>query len=110
MDTSGDGLVDRDEFEELIRQPKVIAWFNMLDISSKDSAGLFDALAGGDGHMTMTEFIEGIKRLKGDATAVDAMTLLSGIHRIEKLVDALRLNLLPDLDKSCRRFEENVLT
>eukprot|EP00930_Biecheleria_cincta_P036069 TRINITY_DN24769_c0_g1_i1.p1 TRINITY_DN24769_c0_g1~~TRINITY_DN24769_c0_g1_i1.p1 ORF type:complete len:537 (+),score=87.69 TRINITY_DN24769_c0_g1_i1:98-1708(+) len=111
MDTSGDGLVDREEFHNLISQPKVIAWFNMLEISSKDSVGLFDCLAAGDGVMTMDEFIEGIKRLKGDATAVDAMTLLSGINRIDKHLESLERHLVPQDAKGRRLYaHDNVRT
>eukprot|EP00931_Biecheleriopsis_adriatica_P004985 TRINITY_DN106565_c0_g1_i1.p1 TRINITY_DN106565_c0_g1~~TRINITY_DN106565_c0_g1_i1.p1 ORF type:complete len:526 (+),score=73.12 TRINITY_DN106565_c0_g1_i1:29-1606(+) len=99
MDASGDGLVDREEFHELCSRDDVIAWFDMLEISAKDTESLFDCLAAGDGSMTLDEFVEGIKRLKGDATAVDAMTLLSAVSRIEKHMQVLEAKV----DKTLHR-------
>lgn len=100
MDVSGDGIVTYDEFEMLLKVPAVSAWLELLDISTKDAENLFRAVdKGGDGEITVDEWACGISRIKGAATAVDAMTLMASVHRVEHQLKELTCTLAPPVNK-----------
>jgi len=83
MDTSGDGDVTFDEFAEICENESFRAWMKLLNISTKNVGELFGALDDGDGRITRNEFIDGMSRLDGSATAVDAMSMRAAQRRME---------------------------
>merc|ERR1711948_57130 len=84
LDVSGDGCLSREEFAAIEDHELVVAWMHKLEISTRDIQGLFEALDGGDGDgiITLDEFVAGVRRLKGEATAVDVMTIMSLLRRL----------------------------
>merc|ERR1712203_1169846 len=92
MDTSGDGKLTREELFEAAKRSKVKHKLHSLDIMTKDMTELWEILdAGdGDGELDADEFINGIRRLRGEAKAKDILraqrelTLLEGsVQEIE---------------------------
>merc|ERR1712008_622774 len=70
--------------------PPVVAWLELLDISTKDAVELFHAVdVDMSGNITVEEWIDGVSRIKGDCSAVDAMTMIAALHRIEGRVDCI---------------------
>merc|ERR1712232_1098111 len=72
-----------DDFNRLIADNEIVAYFKALDIDATEAKGLFELLdADGSGDVALEEFVTGCLRLKGEATAVDVVTL---IHENKKL-------------------------
>merc|ERR1712060_533516 len=95
LDVSGDGKLSIEEFEELLNIDQVSAWMDLLDISTKDVDELFRAVDDGDGQISMSEFVKGFERMQGGATAVDAMSLMSAVNRVDRQIAGLREFLQP---------------
>ena len=71
VDESGDGSINYDEFSKLVQSPKLKFWMSQLELEYHDLLSLFEFLDNGDGKITLTEFVEGAQRLKGNAKALD---------------------------------------
>ena len=82
VDESGDGSISYDEFSKLVQSPKLKFWMSQLELEYHDLLSLFEFLDNGDGKITLTEFIEGAQRLKGNVKALD-------IWRIETKLEVL---------------------
>mmetsp|Transcript_71626 Transcript_71626/g.167721 ORF Transcript_71626/g.167721 Transcript_71626/m.167721 type:complete len:295 (+) Transcript_71626:2-886(+) len=82
MDSSGDGTINREEFAKLVNSPMLKFWMSQLELEYHDLLSLFEFLDNGDGQITLSEFIEGASRLRGNAKALD-------IWRIETKVEVL---------------------
>merc|ERR1712066_811912 len=104
LDVSGDGVLSNEEFAAIMENEAIIAWLDQMQISSKDAEQLFKALDDGDGEVTMQEFVTGVSRLKGEATAVDAMSLMASISRVGRDVAYVK-NMLSKLDHRALRIQ-----
>ncbi|CAJ1342232.1 unnamed protein product [Effrenium voratum] len=82
MDESGDGVLSEDEMSELLRDPKVQAYLESLEVAVPESEALFRLLANGDGLVTYDDFIEGILRCKGPARAMDQIVLQADVKAL----------------------------
>lgn len=82
VDESGDGLINKDEFSKLVKDPMLNFWLGQLELEYHDLMGLFEFLDNGDGEITLMEFLEGATRLRGGAKALD-------VWRIETKVEML---------------------
>merc|ERR1719359_840381 len=71
IDDSGDGLVDWEEFQNVIHDHRVLTWLAALDLDIEQCEGMFLLLDGGDGKVSFEEFVKGVQHLKGDAKSVD---------------------------------------
>merc|ERR1711939_92184 len=66
LDTSGDGLVTREEFKEALQIPSMRFLLKGMEIDAGDADMLFDFFEGdGDGHINTQELIAGMERLRG---------------------------------------------
>eukprot|EP00930_Biecheleria_cincta_P029945 TRINITY_DN20777_c0_g2_i1.p1 TRINITY_DN20777_c0_g2~~TRINITY_DN20777_c0_g2_i1.p1 ORF type:complete len:616 (-),score=112.55 TRINITY_DN20777_c0_g2_i1:236-2083(-) len=75
-DVSGDGVITREEFEDALENPVVLSYFGLLEIEIHEVEPLFDLLDDGDGQVTISEFCNGIMRLKGQARALDVISIM----------------------------------
>merc|ERR1719400_1008255 len=66
-DKSGDGLISLHEFEDILTNPKVQGFLELLELQSSEVKGLFDLLDPGDGNIPYDDFVSGIWKLKGQA-------------------------------------------
>ncbi|CAJ1372304.1 unnamed protein product [Effrenium voratum] len=89
LDSSGDGVVTMDEFNEMIESPKLRFWASQLELESADLVSLFHLLDDGDGVISLNEFLEGASRLRGPAKNIDMARLLGHSNKIERQLKAL---------------------
>jgi hypothetical protein len=83
VDTSGDGFIDREEFAEILEDPRMQAWLHVLELEVYEVAALFNLLDDGNGSISSDEFIGGAMRLKGNARAIDSITIMHEQHLIK---------------------------
>jgi len=96
-DQSGDGMVDRDEFEKMLENPAVLAWFQGLDLQVHESTALFNLLDSGGNEVSLDEFLSGIVRLKGQARSLDMVSLMRDVQRLrEEVVEMFKKIRVPD--------------
>lgn len=86
IDSTGDGCVDWDEFQHVIRDHRVLTWLAALDLDIEQCGGMFTLLSGSDGKMSFQEFVKGVQRLKGDAKAIDQVLLMNRVAELTGLV------------------------
>merc|ERR1719240_103086 len=89
-DTSGDGHISREEFENVFREdPNLKTWFSAQDLDADDIDLLYDFLDDGDECLTPEDLSKGICRLKGTAKSLDVIGLMHMVrlvhHRLETL-------------------------
>jgi len=108
-DTSGDGLVTLEEFENVINNPKVHTFLQVLELDISEVKSLFYMLDNGDGSISYQEFINGVMRLKGQARSMDVIAVMTDCRKIITKLDALtdRLERVEeDLEEEVERQEE----
>merc|ERR1712014_513914 len=100
LDQSGDGVVDLDEFDILLRDgdPMMKFWLSQLEIDYHDLHGLFELLDDGDGKISLEEFMAAALRLKGQAKSID-------LWRMETKLEALQLAVLNSVEKLHNKSE-----
>mmetsp|Transcript_97354 Transcript_97354/g.225702 ORF Transcript_97354/g.225702 Transcript_97354/m.225702 type:complete len:643 (+) Transcript_97354:64-1992(+) len=96
-DTSGDGFLGREEFEQILGYPKVKTWMNTLGLDTHDTEELFAVLDDGenpDGMISREEFVHGIMHMKGQAHKQNVLSSARDMHRIMKHCKALHHEIL----------------
>eukprot|EP00490_Sorites_sp_Unknown_P014365 CAMPEP_0114642096 /NCGR_PEP_ID=MMETSP0191-20121206/2636_1 /TAXON_ID=126664 /ORGANISM="Sorites sp." /LENGTH=215 /DNA_ID=CAMNT_0001854237 /DNA_START=249 /DNA_END=896 /DNA_ORIENTATION=+ len=83
-DNDGDGHLTLQEFMETMNLQSVQHYLKILDVTVNDSRILFDILDDGDGLVTITEFCQGISKLRGHVKPIDFVTLHRENARILK--------------------------
>jgi len=75
-DVSNDGVLTKDEFKDMLAVPMIKHYLAHLDIQVHDAEDLFDLLDDGDGQVTLSEFVSGVTRMKGQARSADMVSLM----------------------------------
>eukprot|EP00413_Alexandrium_margalefii_P001167 CAMPEP_0204524404 /NCGR_PEP_ID=MMETSP0661-20131031/7360_1 /ASSEMBLY_ACC=CAM_ASM_000606 /TAXON_ID=109239 /ORGANISM="Alexandrium margalefi, Strain AMGDE01CS-322" /LENGTH=227 /DNA_ID=CAMNT_0051530159 /DNA_START=9 /DNA_END=692 /DNA_ORIENTATION=- len=84
-DSDGSGTISKTEFEEHLGDKRFQAQLNMLDLEPVEAQGVFRILNVNDtDEVEIEEFIYGLMRLKGNAKAVDVVTMLYESKRIDR--------------------------
>lgn len=96
-DTSGDGMLCFQEFDEILHNPWVKTWLAAMEINPEDVWALFDLIAGGDGKITSTELVHAVSHLKGTARSLD---LLIECRDIREEIKALAKHIMTPEDLS----------
>mmetsp|Transcript_86130 Transcript_86130/g.186150 ORF Transcript_86130/g.186150 Transcript_86130/m.186150 type:complete len:152 (-) Transcript_86130:7-462(-) len=81
-DTSGDGFVSWEEFQDLMSHPKAMMYMSTIELDIHEAESLFHLLDDGDGKISFEEFMHGIVRLKGQARSLDVITILHNNTRM----------------------------
>mmetsp|Transcript_22106 Transcript_22106/g.55313 ORF Transcript_22106/g.55313 Transcript_22106/m.55313 type:complete len:207 (+) Transcript_22106:2-622(+) len=79
MDTDGGGTLCWDEFKSSFSDPEMQKVWSMMDCRPEDCKELFELLDDGSGEIDSEEFFQGLRRMRGGATAKD-------IFRIQKTI------------------------
>lgn len=82
-DDSGDGFLSFDEFEAMVKNPRVKSWLAAMDFNIENVKLVFDLLDDGDNKLTADEVVHGVAKLKGTARSLDMIAL----HRRLDYVD-----------------------
>merc|ERR1719362_147493 len=87
VDKDGDGQVSRDEFFAALQDSEVQDFMDALGIDPENAAEVFMLLdEDGDGIVDVTEFIQGMEKVRGEAKSVDIQMLK--LHSM-KIIDTL---------------------
>merc|ERR1719152_1059513 len=97
MDEDGGGTLSRDELAKAWKNRRVRQKFRTMDIGKKDLVILWTALDDGDGELTIEEFIQGMRKLKGEAKAKDILKLYREVRILESSIK--EITILADYSK-----------
>jgi len=89
IDEDRSGKLTQSEFFGAAKQPKVRQKLRALDIMPKDMSELWDILDDGDGELDVEEFVNGIRRLRGEARAKDILRLQKELRVLEDSVNSI---------------------
>jgi len=82
-DTQGDGILNLEEFSEIVNDPRVNTWLKSMDIDVNDAKIVFGLIDDGDGKLSAQEVVQGFGRLKGPARSLDMAQLMKDVRRIK---------------------------
>jgi len=97
MDLDGGGTISRDELAKAWKNRRVRQKFRTMDIGKKDLNILWTALDDGDGELTIEEFANGMRKLKGEAKAKDILKLYKQVRILESSIR--EITILSDYSK-----------
>lgn len=98
-DSSGDGQVSFLEFQEIVKDPRVLTWLQAMEFNVTDPETVFSFFAGAEfrtGNITADttisadELCRGIARLKGGAQELDLLMLMAQARQIQLTVEEHR--------------------
>lgn len=88
IDKDGSGFIDKEEFEESLKDPRMEAFLEVLEIDSETGKTLFELLDHDHaGEISTKAFIAGCKRMKHSAKGFDMQTLM---HQQGKIVSQMK--------------------
>merc|ERR1719215_239358 len=93
MDTSGDGTISMEEFRGALQDPRVKHWLGAMDFEVADVESVFALIDDGSGGIDRTEFMSGLKRLKGSARNIDMFSVMQEVSKLRNQVVGLREEL-----------------
>merc|ERR1712032_986233 len=82
-DADESGTLSWEEFQEHLKNPRVMAYFTSLDLDVSNAHRLFRLMdTDGNNEVGFDEFLDGCTRLKGEARSIDVNML---VHAVKKL-------------------------
>jgi hypothetical protein len=84
LDLDGSGELSREEFFGSLENKKVVEMLDMLEMKKVDLADTWEVLDDGDGQLTIKEFTDGIRRMKGEAKAKDIADVVKKLHATDR--------------------------
>merc|ERR1712039_230624 len=77
LDTSGDGSITLNEFEDHLSEERMQAFLHTIEIDTADAWTFFKLLdADGGGSVDIDEFVEGCLRLRGNAKSIHVAQMM----------------------------------
>jgi len=92
-DTSGDGMISKEEFDDILSDEKIKTWLNMLELSLHDISELFHILSGGDCMLSYDEFTKGIIQMRGAARSEDVIAIKRQGNKLGSNLDTVLSSL-----------------
>jgi len=92
-DESGDGKVSWEEFEKLCGDARCKAYLSAMEIDANNVKELFTILDDGDGTLVFQEFMDGVRRTKGNAKALDIVRVQHDLRDIGRQLIALEAKM-----------------
>eukprot|EP00434_Breviolum_minutum_P037942 symbB.v1.2.033645.t1/scaffold4209.1/size43054/6 len=90
MDDDESGTLTAEEMQQLVKDPKMAAYFTALGFEPHDCVRLFTLLdTDSSGSVDIEEFLDGCLRLKGFARSIDVHFIMVLIHRMQKQLSGL---------------------
>lgn len=97
MDQDGGGTLSENELQDAWKSRRVRQKFRTMDIGKKDLIMLWTCLDDGDGELTIEEFTNGMRKLKGEAKAKDILKLYREVKILESSIK--EITILADYSK-----------
>jgi len=92
-DLDNSGTLSWEEFDGHLKDPKVSAFFQALELDVSQARSLFVLLdMDADGQVTMEEFLEGCVRLRGQARNLDVNMLLHSVQQAFEKMEVWQKN------------------
>eukprot|EP00747_Dinoflagellata_sp_TGD_P039523 gnl/TRDRNA2_/TRDRNA2_140319_c2_seq1.p1 gnl/TRDRNA2_/TRDRNA2_140319_c2~~gnl/TRDRNA2_/TRDRNA2_140319_c2_seq1.p1 ORF type:complete len:250 (-),score=35.69 gnl/TRDRNA2_/TRDRNA2_140319_c2_seq1:141-890(-) len=85
-DTSGDGRINYEEFQNMISQPHVMHMFDALDLDEDELVMLFNVLSSDDGMVDFEEFLGGAMKMKNTSRCIDSIQILHEQTVMKRLI------------------------
>eukprot|EP00435_Cladocopium_sp_Y103_P013588 s2004_g3.t1 len=90
MDDDESGTLTAEEMQQLVKDPRMAAYFTALGFEPHDCVRLFTLLdTDSSGTVDIEEFLDGCLRLKGFARSIDVHFIMVLIHRLQKQLNGL---------------------
>lgn len=86
-DETGDGVLDREEFIQVMTDPEIVNWLAAMDLQIADPNALFDMVIGEhdeEGTINAEQLVRGVGRLKGAARSTDMHTLSAEVKKLQQ--------------------------
>ncbi|CAE7221746.1 Scn10a [Symbiodinium sp. CCMP2456] len=99
-DETGDGVLDREEFIQVMTDPEIVNWLAAMDLHISDPNMVFDMVQE-DGGITAEQLVKGVSRLKGSARSTDLHLLTLDVKKLFFLVQDLFLGQWDSLVCGC---------
>lgn len=98
VDENGNGAITRSEFLSALSSPILRKYLSILGVDVWEVGPLFDLIDGSDddcadGEISLSEFCECLVRLKGQARAIDMITLLYETRKVSKKCEDIQLRI-----------------
>jgi len=84
IDVDGSGELSKEEFFGSLKNAKVEQMVAMLEMKVIELTEVWDVLDDGDGLLTIKEFTDGIRRMKGDAKAKDVADVIKKLKHTDR--------------------------
>lgn len=87
-DVSGDGFLSQQEFKDVMKEPRVKAWLQAmeLDVTVADIDLVFKLMDDGDRRISAEELVQGFSQLKGPAKSLDMLKVQKSVRHTEKIL------------------------
>jgi voltage-gated sodium channel len=92
-DEKGDGTINQEEFEKMLRNPHIIAHFEKIDLEQDEVIALFGVLSADDGKVDYEEFLEGAMKMKSRARTIDSIQIMHHQLQMNRSLDQLKERL-----------------
>eukprot|EP00930_Biecheleria_cincta_P100114 TRINITY_DN91722_c0_g1_i1.p1 TRINITY_DN91722_c0_g1~~TRINITY_DN91722_c0_g1_i1.p1 ORF type:complete len:678 (-),score=128.87 TRINITY_DN91722_c0_g1_i1:57-2060(-) len=89
LDVSGDGLLEWEEFYQLVTDERLRAYMSALEIDWNDLSYLFEVMSNGTGYISIADFTASAARVRGAAKGIDMANLLGVCRRVEDMLQVL---------------------
>jgi len=90
-DSNGDGLIDKDEFSDMMADPDVRTWMAAMGLNVRDANLVFKLIDDeGTGEITPERLVAGLAKLKGNARSIDLNMMIKGMDETKDMVKELR--------------------
>lgn len=80
IDLDGSGELSKDELFSSMKNKKVMQMLDVLEMQVSELTEVWDVLDDGDGLLTIKEFTDGIRRMKGEAKAKDIADVIKKLR------------------------------
>jgi len=108
LDDSGDGLVNKEEFDQLMTDPVIRDWLSTMDLEVTELETVFKLLDDGDGNIEVDEFIKGVGRVRGNAKSIDMVNLISLTKKMDAKIEGMQKKMDKKLDDLAKPSVERV--
>jgi len=106
IDADGSGMISKQELMDASKEYRVRQKLRSLDILPKDIETVWDILDDGDGELSVEEFVEGIRRLQGEARAKDILRLQRELRILQGSVEDIQQSMISSTDGLTRVREQ----
>lgn len=88
-DVTGDGAINRAEFDEMIGDKQVMKYFLKIGLDEEEIIALFNVLSSDDGVVDYEEFLRGALKMKNSARTLDTIQMMHAQLIMSRKVEVL---------------------